>query len=93
MDESFERVSLSDYKGKWVVLFFYPFDFTFVCPTEIVSFSEAAEDFRSLNTEVIACSTDSHHTHLAWVQTSRYYILYNMCVFYYLLLSNRLLLF
>lgn len=71
VNEKFEKVSLSDYHGKWLVLFFYPFDFTFVCPTEIVSFSDSIDDFRSLNTEVVAISTDSHHTHLAWIRTPR----------------------
>ncbi|KAJ0407648.1 hypothetical protein P43SY_010189 [Pythium insidiosum] len=71
VNEKFEKVSLSDYKGKWLVLFFYPFDFTFVCPTEIVSFSDSIDQFRSINTEVVAISTDSHHTHLAWVKTPR----------------------
>ncbi|KAF1784716.1 Peroxiredoxin, C-terminal [Phytophthora cactorum] len=67
----FEKLSLSDYKGKWLILFFYPFDFTFVCPTEIVSFSDSVGQFRSINAEVVAISTDSHHTHLAWVKTPR----------------------
>lgn len=58
-----KKMKLSDYKGKYVVLFFYPLDFTFVCPTEICNFSDAAEKFRSLNTEVIGCSIDSAHTH------------------------------
>ena len=52
VDEKFTKVSLSDYEGKWLVMMFYPFDFTFVCPTEIVSFSETIEEFRLLNTEV-----------------------------------------
>ncbi|TYZ58060.1 hypothetical protein PybrP1_001291 [[Pythium] brassicae (nom. inval.)] len=67
----FEKVSLSNYRGKWLILFFYPFDFTFVCPTEIVSFSDSVGLFRSINAEVVAISTDSHHTHLAWVKTPR----------------------
>ncbi|KUF98250.1 Ras-related protein RABE1d [Phytophthora nicotianae] len=71
VNEKFEKVSLSDYKGKWLILFFYPFDFTFVCPTEIVSFSDSVDHFRSINAEVVAISTDSHHTHLAWVKTPR----------------------
>jgi len=62
----FKKISLSDYKGKYVVLFFYPLDFTFVCPTEIIAFSESADKFRAINCEVIACSTDSHFSHLAW---------------------------
>eukprot|EP00736_Rhodelphis_marinus_P006460 Rmarinus@m.17870 len=65
------KVSLSDYKGKWVVLFFYPKDFTFVCPTEIIAFSEAAEEFKALNTHLIACSTDTEECHLAWVKQPR----------------------
>ncbi|KAG7387612.1 peroxiredoxin [Phytophthora pseudosyringae] len=71
VNEKFEKVSLSDYRGKWLILFFYPFDFTFVCPTEIVSFSDSVGQFRSINAEVVAISTDSHHTHLAWVKTPR----------------------
>ncbi|KAG2781307.1 hypothetical protein JG687_00001662 [Phytophthora cactorum] len=71
INEKFEKLSLSDYKGKWLILFFYPFDFTFVCPTEIVSFSDSVDQFRSINAEVVAISTDSHHTHLAWVKTPR----------------------
>eukprot|EP01135_Chromosphaera_perkinsii_P004210 Nk52_evm29s271 gene=Nk52_evmTU29s271 len=67
----FKKIKLSDYKGKYVVLFFYPLDFTFVCPTEIIAFSEAAEQFRKLNVEVIGCSIDSKFTHLAWTKTPR----------------------
>lgn len=63
---AFAQISLDDYKGKWVVLFFYPLDFTFVCPTEIESFGKHYEEFKALNCEVIACSTDSHFSHLAW---------------------------
>ncbi|KPP63870.1 natural killer cell enhancement factor-like [Scleropages formosus] len=57
--------------GKYVVLFFYPLDFTFVCPTEIVAFSDRAEEFRSVGCEVLAASTDSHFSHLAWINTER----------------------
>ncbi|XP_031627144.1 peroxiredoxin 1 [Contarinia nasturtii] len=67
----FQEISLDQYKGKYVVLFFYPLDFTFVCPTEIIAFSDRADEFRRINCEVIACSTDSHFTHLAWVNQSR----------------------
>merc|ERR1712168_763542 len=67
----FKQVALSDYKGKYVVFFFYPLDFTFVCPTEIIAFSERAEEFRKEGCEVIAVSTDSHFTHLAWTNTPR----------------------
>jgi len=71
--EKFERVSLQQYlkKEKWVVLLFYPYDFTFVCPTEILSFSAAQAEFAALQTQVLAISTDSHHTHLAWIRTKK----------------------
>ncbi|XP_035208980.1 peroxiredoxin 1-like isoform X2 [Stegodyphus dumicola] len=68
---AFKEIKLSDYKGKYVVLFFYPLDFTFVCPTEIIAFSEMAPEFKKLNAEVIAASTDSHFSHLAWINTPR----------------------
>ena len=58
---------LSDYKDKWLILFFYPLDFTFVCPTEIIAFSDAAKSFREINCEVVAASCDSQFTHLAWM--------------------------
>lgn len=67
----FKDISLSDYKGKYVVLFFYPLDFTFVCPTEIVAFNKAAEQFRKHNCEVIACSVDSHFSHMEWANKPR----------------------
>ena len=60
----FKDIQLSDYKGKYVVLFFYPLDFTFVCPTELIGFNEKIEEFRKLNTEIIGCSTDSVYSHL-----------------------------
>lgn len=60
----FKEIQLSDYKGKYVVLFFYPLDFTFVCPTELIAFNEKLEEFRQLDTEVIGCSTDSVYSHL-----------------------------
>jgi len=71
INEKFEKISLADYSGKWVVLLFYPYDFTFVCPTEIISFSETKSAFEAINTQVLAISTDSHHTHLAWIRTAR----------------------
>jgi len=71
VDEKFEKISLQDYLGKWIVLLFYPFDFTYVCPTEILGFSERNNEFKEINTQVLAISTDSHHTHLAWIRTSR----------------------
>ncbi|KAF8950723.1 Peroxiredoxin-2 [Entomortierella lignicola] len=71
VDGAFKEVSLDDYKGQYVVLFFYPLDFTFVCPTEIIAFSEAIERFNGLKTAVLACSCDSEFSHLAWVNTPR----------------------
>lgn len=65
-DNAFVNISLEDYKGKWVVFFFYPMDFTFVCPTEIASFGDHYESFKNLNCEVVTCSTDSKFSHLAW---------------------------
>ncbi|VIO87094.1 Uncharacterized protein BM_BM5279 [Brugia malayi] len=67
----FKTISMKDYKGKWLILFFYPLDFTFVCPTEITAFSDRCAEFQKLNTELIACSCDSHFSHLAWIQTPR----------------------
>jgi len=67
----FEDIKLSDYIGKYVVLFFYPLDFTFVCPTEIIAFNDRVEEFKKINTEVIAASVDSKFTHLAWIKTPR----------------------
>ncbi len=67
----FKDISLSDYKGKKVVLFFYPLDFTFVCPTEILAFSDAIEEFKKRNTEVIGVSVDSKFSHFAWTQMDR----------------------
>lgn len=67
----FKEVSLSDFSGKHVLLFFYPLDFTFVCPTEIIAFSEAHPEFEKLGVQVLACSVDSHYTHLAWINTPR----------------------
>lgn len=64
-----ENVKLSDYKGKWLVLFFYPLDFTFVCPTEIKAFSDKIEEFKKAGAEVLAVSTDSVYSHRAWIQT------------------------
>ncbi len=62
----FSKVALDDYKGKWVVLFFYPLDFTFVCPTELSGFAQASEQFTQLNAVVVGASTDSVHSHKAW---------------------------
>lgn len=68
-DNSFQEVSLSDYKGKKVVLFFYPLDFTFVCPTEIIAFDKRLEEFKKRGVEVLGCSVDSHFSHWAWKNT------------------------
>jgi alkyl hydroperoxide reductase subunit AhpC len=70
-DGTFQDVSLSDYEGKYVLLFFWPLDFTFVCPTEIIAFSDAAEKFSKLGVQILGVSIDSHFTHLAWTKTSR----------------------
>ncbi|KAG5478381.1 hypothetical protein LSCM4_04613 [Leishmania orientalis] len=66
-----KEINSNDYKGKYVVLFFYPMDFTFVCPTEIIAFSDRHNDFEKLNTQVVAASCDSVYSHLAWVNTPR----------------------
>ncbi|XP_021766570.1 2-Cys peroxiredoxin BAS1, chloroplastic [Chenopodium quinoa] len=71
-DQEFINVKLSDYRGKkYVILFFYPLDFTFVCPTEITAFSDRHAEFEKLNTEILGVSVDSVFSHLAWVQTDR----------------------
>jgi alkyl hydroperoxide reductase subunit AhpC len=67
----FQSIKLSDYKGKYVVLFFYPLDFTFVCPTEIIAFSDRIEEFQSRHCQVLGVSVDSHFTHLAFNQMPR----------------------
>ena len=67
----FVNLKLSDFAGKYLILLFYPLDFTFVCPTEIIAFSDRIAEFRKINTEVIAISTDSQFTHLAWINTPR----------------------
>jgi len=71
VNKQFEQLTLSQFKGKNVVLFFYPLDFTFVCPTEIIAFSDRIEEFRKRNTEVIGVSVDSQFSHLAWINTRR----------------------
>jgi peroxiredoxin 2/4 len=64
----FKNYNLSDYRGKWVVLFFYPLDFTFVCPTEIKGFNTAIKDFERLNAVVFGASVDSKWSHKAWLE-------------------------
>jgi len=66
----FKKVSLSDFRGKWVVMFFYPADFTFICPTEIQEFSRRDKEFKDLNGVVLGVSTDSKHSHKAWITGS-----------------------
>lgn len=69
--ENFKDISLADYKGKWVVLFFYPLDFTFVCPTEIRGFQRRVKEFDDMDAEIIGCSTDSVFSHKAWMERPR----------------------
>uniref|UniRef100_A0A183UJX1 thioredoxin-dependent peroxiredoxin n=1 Tax=Toxocara canis TaxID=6265 RepID=A0A183UJX1_TOXCA len=91
VDGDFKTISAKDYKGKWLIVFFYPLDFsivvsiclpyliawksydfsTFVCPTEIIAFNDRAPEFKKLGAELVACSCDSHFSHLAWIQTAR----------------------
>ncbi|KAL6774132.1 PRX2 [Auxenochlorella protothecoides x Auxenochlorella symbiontica] len=71
VDGDFKTVSLDDYKGKYVVLFFYPMDWTFVCPTEIIAFSERIQEFRDIGVEVVGASVDSPFSHLQWINTPR----------------------
>ena len=66
-----ENVKLSDYRGKWLVMVFYPLDFTFVCPTELTAFSDHYDDFQGVGAEVLGISTDSVYSHRAWLQTPR----------------------
>ena len=70
-DNSFAELTLSSYRGQYVVLFFYPLDFTFVCPSEIIAFDKALPKFEAKNAQVIGASVDSHFTHLAWKNTPR----------------------
>jgi len=65
-----ENVKLADYKGKWLVLFFYPLDFTFVCPTEIKAFSDRMDEIKKAGAEVLGVSTDSVYSHRAWINTA-----------------------
>ncbi|XP_019872082.1 peroxiredoxin-2 [Aethina tumida] len=71
IDGEFKQLKSTDFLGKYLVFFFYPLDFTFVCPTEILAFSDRIEEFKKINTEVVACSVDSQYTHLAWINTPR----------------------
>jgi peroxiredoxin (alkyl hydroperoxide reductase subunit C) len=67
----FGRYKLSDYRGKWVILLFYPLDFTFVCPTEVLNFSDAADELATLNCQIFGISIDSQFVHKAWVDSKR----------------------
>ncbi|MFP4661257.1 MAG: peroxiredoxin [Halanaerobiales bacterium] len=67
----FGRVSLDDYHGEWLVMFFYPLDFTFVCPTEITGFSKRYNDFKELDADVLAVSVDSEYSHQAWIKADK----------------------
>jgi peroxiredoxin (alkyl hydroperoxide reductase subunit C) len=69
-DGNFQEVKLSDFRGKYVLLFFYPLDFTFVCPTEILAFDKALPKFKERGVEVLGVSVDSHFTHAAWRNTA-----------------------
>src|SRR5262249_7905161 len=71
IDNEFKQVSLSDYRGRYVVLFFYPLDFTFVCPTEIVAFSDNIDKFHKRHAQVLGVSGDSQYSHLAWINTPK----------------------
>lgn len=68
-DGSFKEVSLSDYKGKYVVLYFYPLDFTFVCPSEILAFNSKVKEFNERGVQLLGVSVDSHFSHFAWRNT------------------------
>jgi len=70
-EQEFKKIQLSDYLGKYIILLFYPLDFTFVCPTEITAFSDVYNEIQELNTEVLAISVDSEYCHLAWMQMDR----------------------
>lgn len=72
-NKEFKKISLKENmeNGKWTILFFYPMDFTFVCPTEITALSDRYDEFEDLDAVVIGASTDTIHTHLAWIKTDR----------------------
>ena len=71
LDGQFKTVTLDDFKSRWLVVFFYPLDFTFVCPTEILAFSDRYDEFKRLNCDVVGVSVDSKFTHLAWTERAR----------------------
>jgi alkyl hydroperoxide reductase subunit AhpC len=69
--EKFVKKSSEEYKGKYLIMLFYPFDFTYVCPTELIAFSESVHKFEEIGAKIVGISTDSHFTHLAWIKTPR----------------------
>jgi alkyl hydroperoxide reductase subunit AhpC len=71
MNQEFREISLNDFKGKYLVLFFYPLDWTFVCPTEIIAFSDKQKEFNKLNAEIVGVSVDSKYSHYHWINTPR----------------------
>ncbi|KAL3309301.1 peroxiredoxin [Cichlidogyrus casuarinus] len=71
LDNDFKEISIKDYADKYLVLFFYPLDFTFVCPTELIAFSDNMNKFKELDCNVVGVSTDSHFSHHAWINTPR----------------------
>ena len=70
-NKQFKKFKLSDYRGKWVILLFYPLDFTFVCPTEVLNFSDAADELAALDCQIFGISVDSQFVHMAWVDAKR----------------------
>lgn len=70
-EQEFKQICLSDYIDKYLILLFYPLDFTFVCPTEIIAFSDKYDEFKSMNAEILGISVDSEYCHLAWTQLDR----------------------
>jgi peroxiredoxin 2/4 len=69
--QEFRTIKLASYRGQYIVLFFYPLDFTFVCPSEVMAFSDRHAEFQALDTIVLGISIDSQYSHLAWIQTDR----------------------
>lgn len=72
----FKDIELRDFIGKYLVLFFYPLDFTFVCPTELIAFSDRMEEFKNINCNIVGVSTDSQFSHLSWINMSRKVIIF-----------------
>lgn len=71
VDGEFKKICLDQYRGKYLVLFFYPLDFTFVCPTEILAYSDATPEFQKIGCNIIAASVDSEYSHFAYTETPR----------------------